>query len=1254
LIALAGFLTPAHAQLPPDLQAQMILVSARKAYTEKNYPFAADRFREFLQKFGGHPKAADARYGLALTLLEQPERNYAQAAEQLQQLTGNTAFPDHPFVLYYLGLSKRALGLGELAQATAKPNEAAQRRQNANQRFGEAAQQFTAAASLFKQRIKPDPNAKELPPDQEWLARCWCDQAEMELRLQKIKEAQKTTEPFAKDPLWAKSRYGRLGTYYHGYAEFLLGDFAGAARSLNRQETFADAVFGTHARYLMGRIHQRDGELAEAAAQYEAVLADYAKQKAAAVEALKRVEQFRGNPEEKFRLEALVKAPPDHVAGAWFAAATLHYEAGRFGESMARFAEFAKQFPDSPRLPEAQLHIGFCQVQLKQAAEAIQTLSPLAQKQPALADQALHWLGTAQALHFDPNNPQAKTNALNTAMATLKQAAERATQLSAADPEAKTRRAEILLELADTQQSAGQHKEAAGLYEQLLNEKMLPQRAEELTQRLASAWHLAGDYPRSDQVCERFLKDFPQSPLRGAVAFCRAENAWFAALAAEKNPNYPNRPTELPKLFDEAAKRFQVVIEKYPEFERVNVARYSLGLTYHRKGEFDKAEQTFDSIAAPDRVGDLALTSYLLADCLMRLAPAKVGDDAIAAGKLQEQLQAAAQLLESFAGANPQSPEAPDALLKLGHCQQRLATVLANPQEKAAALQAARQAYEKLLAQYGKDTRVPQAVFERAKCIAQAGDRGGAMNELRKFSQAPLQDAPIAPLALLRLAVLHREQNQAAEAVKVLDACRKKYENALNGDKERSGWVALLRYHHGVALLESNKPGEARGMFEQVVQQSAEKPLAAEAALRAGQCRVLEGGQKVDEARKKLAAAKPDERTAAQKGLDDGFNAVREAGRYLESQAEAFKQALPAAEPRARMFYDAAWAYRFVAESEVAAARDKARQELEKKLVEEAQKKGLVGAKRAPAEAARQEIPLQPGENLARNAYKNLIAAFAELPLTGEARFELADMFAERGEHDPAIALLKEALDKEPPQELTDRIRLRLGSCLLEKKDAKAALAQFDAIADAKSPSFAQAQYRSAECLIDLGDFAKAAGKLTPFRDKQEFQNIAGLTDRALLRLGFALARQEQWEPSRQAYETLVQRFGNSPWVHEARYGVGWARQKQKQFDDAVNWYNQVVNATATELGAKAQLQIGVCRMEQKRFNEATSAFMIVATTYNYPELSAAALLEAARGYLELKNREQAERVLQRVLRDHPGTEWAKVAQERLDALRKG
>src|SRR5436190_946277 len=85
------------------------LVTARSAYNEKNYPFAAARFTEFLTKFPSHKEVPAVRYGLALSLVEGPERNYEKAVEQLTLLAGMKDFPDHPHVLYFLGLAQRGL-----------------------------------------------------------------------------------------------------------------------------------------------------------------------------------------------------------------------------------------------------------------------------------------------------------------------------------------------------------------------------------------------------------------------------------------------------------------------------------------------------------------------------------------------------------------------------------------------------------------------------------------------------------------------------------------------------------------------------------------------------------------------------------------------------------------------------------------------------------------------------------------------------------------------------------------------------------------------------------------------------------------------------------------------------------------------------------------------------------------------------------------------------------------------------------------
>src|SRR5262245_65151680 len=94
VLLVAAALAPAlAAQAPQDQAATLLLTSARRAYNEKNHAFATARFREFLQKYGGHKEANSARYGLALCLIEGPERNYTEALQHLQPVAGDKNNP---------------------------------------------------------------------------------------------------------------------------------------------------------------------------------------------------------------------------------------------------------------------------------------------------------------------------------------------------------------------------------------------------------------------------------------------------------------------------------------------------------------------------------------------------------------------------------------------------------------------------------------------------------------------------------------------------------------------------------------------------------------------------------------------------------------------------------------------------------------------------------------------------------------------------------------------------------------------------------------------------------------------------------------------------------------------------------------------------------------------------------------------------------------------------------------------------------
>jgi len=1236
--------TPAQ-PVTNEQAAAMVLHSARKAYNEKNYPFAAARFKEFLDKYGGHKDAGSARYGMALALLAGPQVNYQQVRDVLQPVAGNRNVPEYPFIAYHLGLAIRGLGIQELNQGDAKPQEANQRRDAARQRFEEARQQFAQALAAFSAKPGEVPaDAKTLPENVEWAARARCDQAEMYLRTSKLKEAQADTLPFIQDALLIRSKYRDLGRYYHGFASFLLGDRAAAERTLSMLAPFSDFSFGTHARYLLARVHHLADEHAEARVHYEGVLADYAKNKKKAGELLPQP-KYQNDPVERPRLEALIRnPPPDHVARATFYLGVLQYEAGQFGDARGHFVEFIKQFPKSPLKTEAELRLGFCHVQLREYPEAITMLATLPDRDRRLADQALFWLAKAQVgtAPDAQTNWQGYQNTLNNALGTFRQAADRAQQQTGMNPDARQRRGEILLEIADTQQLLKQPRDAANTYNQLLNEKLLPQRMEEISQRLIAALHLAGDYNEADRLCRQFQEKYPQSTLMPVVLFRFAENSYFRLVAADENTN----PKDLAKLQDETIQRYETVLQKYPEAPQVNLGRYSLGLTYYRKGDLEKARTALNAIPATERNGDLATVPYVIADCVLRLAPRTVPEDALEAGKLEEQLKTAAELLDGFIGSQPKSAQAPDALLKLGLCQQRLATVQGQPPEKVKAFAAARATYDRLISQYPKNLLEPQAVLERAKCQAQMGDPNGAMNELRRFTTDPLKNASAAPMALVELATLLRSQNKAAEAAGILAKAREQHEPALMRDPQKAEELGVVRYHHGVALREAGKLAEARNVFDQVMKQSANRPEAADAALRYGQCLVDEGKQKIEAAQKVLASSKkPEDVAAAGRNADEGYKEIALAVQFLEGQAEQLRQKQPALEARARMHYDIAWGYRSLADNEI--------QRIREQKIREIMKTRKPDAAQMPApEVPLREIPIQPAEKKAQGHYHALVASFPELPLSNEARFELAEMLAQRQEYDDALKLLSEGLDKEPPAELTDKIRIHLGIVHAARGDIKSAMRQFNAVAlNAKSALAGHAQYRAGEVLMGGKQYDEAIKRFLVFRDQPQFQNVPGVSDRALFRLGQAFAQIKNWEESRRAHERLVGAFPNSPWWDEGRYGMGWALQQQKQYDQAVNFYSQVTARTATAAAAKSQLQIGLCRLEQKRYQEAANALLVVPFTYDYPELSAAALLEAARALSALKQNDQAGRILERVIRDYPTSPWAEAARERLREL---
>jgi TolA-binding protein len=1214
----------------PTAEDQKQLKLAQDDLNNKHYPMAAQRFRALAGKF------PEARFFLAVCLVDGHDKDNIGALKMLDSLKGDEKNIDHLEVSYYRALALRGHGASAMLLATQQPKDEAKHRAKAAEYFGQAAEEFARARDAFLKRAgAAAADAKPQPPDFERGLQAACDRLEMLCRLAKYKEAAEESKKFLAERGWARSQHHSRGVYYHGFAAFMLKDYAAAEKSLSMLAPYTDVRFGNHARYLLARVYHLADERTEAALHYEGVINDYNREKKEAQALLQKNEVINRDPWDKLRCEALVRNPnpPDHVVRAIYYSAVLLMEVGRFAEAKDRFGQFAKAPPGYPLTNEAQLRLGICQVQLKEAQAAQATLQPLIEREKALADQTLLWLARAAVLLVpEPNQKAAHDKAVAHAIGLYQQAAQRAEQLT--DPGAKLRQGEILLELAEVQMRFGKPADAAATCQQIADKKLLPERAEDVSQRLIAAWHLAGDYDRSDAECRRFLNTYADSALKPAVLFRFAENSYFRTLAATSKLQDPK---ELAALRAETVKRYGELIASYPDFPRTQNARYAMALMHYQQGELAKAQALFEAIPGPDRTGELALTSYLLADCILRQVPSGVPEDALAAGKMEASLKQAAELLDAFA-AGPQVPQTPEALMRLGQCLQRLASLQGQPTERNKVYQEARQAFEKVLAgPYAGHPLQAQALMERARCrVLYGGDIVKSTTELKAFANDPLRLKPCAPVAVVQAAVWLRGQNKNGEALALLDKFHGDYSNRKDADPVLLGLVA---YQHGLAQRDAGQPALAKVSLAAAARLLADQAEGADAAMRLALIHKDEAAKLAEQA-SRLAATDP---VKAHNLKEDARKAQIQAGALLDAQAEKIKGKPAQADVRARILYEAAWLYRDLGEQEIADAKAKLLDALAKKLGDKVKK--LPPPVIVP--------PRQVSEARARDRYQQLIDDFADSALALDARYELAELHAQRGEYDEAIKQLVEALDREPSPELTEKVRFLLGCCHAAKGNAKAAVAQFDVVGQAvKSHLAAQAKLRAAEVFLKEKDHAEAIKRFAFFRDTPQYQQLPGLSDRALLGLGHAHAALGRWDAARQAHELLLNRHPGSKWTQEAQYGVGWAREQQGQLDQALAAYNQAAGGPLSQTAALAQLRVGVCYAGQKKFKEAADAFLAVSAKFGFDEWAALALLEAADAYGELKQVNEQAQVLNRVIREYPKTAWAKEAQKRLDKMK--
>jgi tetratricopeptide (TPR) repeat protein len=291
------------------------------------------------------------------------------------------------------------------------------------------------------------------------------------------------------------------------------------------------------------------------------------------------------------------------------------------------------------------------------------------------------------------------------------------------------------------------------------------------------------------------------------------------------------------------------------------------------------------------------------------------------------------------------------------------------------------------------------------------------------------------------------------------------------------------------------------------------------------------------------------------------------------------------------------------------------------------------------------EVPLQHFEQQARLHYEGLIAAFPGGRLADAARLELAELLYERGAPDPAARLLQDRLAQRPPEDVADRLHLHFGLCLAARGDWQGALAALDDVAHNGHDTdlVARAHFGAAQCFLRRKEWEKATARLVVFRDQPALLKLRDPTGRALLCLGYALGQLGRWDESRVAYELTARHARGTALLADARYGSGWAWQRQGRLGRAADVYRRVANMQA-DPAPLAQIQVGLCRLQQGRPLEALGAFLLVPYTCNDPELCALALYEAAGALTDLDQSPQAGKVLEQLVKTYRQTRWAAMA----------
>jgi outer membrane protein assembly factor BamD len=182
------------------------------------------------------------------------------------------------------------------------------------------------------------------------------------------------------------------------------------------------------------------------------------------------------------------------------------------------------------------------------------------------------------------------------------------------------------------------------------------------------------------------------------------------------------------RRFEAARDNLRKIVERHPDSNLVPQARFLIGESYYRDGEYEKAVREFEAFLALYPANPIAdLVQYRLARSYFDSMPSVERDQAWTAKAVGE----FQKLIKQY----PESRYAPDAIAKIEACRLRLAQKelwVADYYVRQNNWQAALQRYDMILKEYGRTAVVPQALLQKADALLRLQRREEAETTLRR------------------------------------------------------------------------------------------------------------------------------------------------------------------------------------------------------------------------------------------------------------------------------------------------------------------------------------------------------------------------------------------------------------------------------------------------------------------------------------------------------------------------------------------